>query len=129
MNLLNNLVIKEEDNIDLLLSFITIEEEPVKAKHHDLDYELKQVISLSDEKDGNNRTLSNNVDGNNRTLSNNVDGIQYYMSQLYQTLFSLYYENVELRKRIDTLTVCNELLKTHIAENTKTIGDETMFSK
>ena len=117
MNLLDNLVIKEEDNIDLLLSFMTIEEEPVKAKHHDLDYELKQAISLSDEKDGNNRT------------TNNVDGIQYYMSQLYQTLFGLYYENVELRKRIDTLTVCNELLKTHIAENTKTIGDETMFSK
>lgn len=107
MNLLNNLVIKEEDNIDLLLSFMTIEEEPVKPKHHDLDHELKQAISLSDEK----------------------DGIQYYMSQLYQTLFGLYYENVELRKRIDTLTVCNELLKTHIAENTKTIGDETMFSK
>jgi hypothetical protein len=111
MNLLNNLVIKEDDNIDLLLSFMTIEEEPVKAKHHDLDYELKHVISLSDEKENNNI------------------GLQYYMSQLYQTLFGLYYENVELRKRIDTLTVCNELLKTHIAENTKNIGDETMFSK
>lgn len=107
MNLLNNLAIKEDDNIDLLLSFLSIEEETVKAKHHDLDHELKQAILPGSEK----------------------DGIQYYMSQLYQTLSDLYYENVELRKRIDTLTVCNELLKTHIAENTKTMGDETMFSK
>lgn len=111
MDLLNNFILKEDDNIDLLLSLISIDEEKIEAKHHNLDDELKKIITID------------------KDYLDKDNNIQFYMSQLYRTLYALYYENVDLKKKIDTLTVSNELLKSYIDQNTKIVDDETAFSK
>ena len=100
MNLLNGIILKEDDNIDLLLSMIALDEEkPPKTSHHELDDEMLKVIN------------------------DNQDEYDHYSSQLYQALVSLFHENCELKKKIDILTACNELLKNHIASITKNSED------
>ena len=105
MNFLTNIVLDEDDNIDLLLSMLDLCEEKTIPKHHTLDYELEKVI-----------------------CDTNDDDIHYYTSQLYQTLLAFYGENLELKKRLNTLTICNELLKSHVEQNVKSFDPESMFS-
>ncbi len=99
MNLLNGIVLKTDDNIDLLLSMIDIDNEIPKINtHYHIDKELSDLFD--DEKD------------------DKVD--HFYMSQLYQTLLAIFHENCELRKKVDVLAAVNELLKSHIAGLTST---------
>jgi hypothetical protein len=96
MNFLNNLMLKEDDNIDLLLSMLSLDEEkPPANTHHTHDEELTAVIEES------------------------VDH-KLYVEQMYQAMLAMYYENHELHKKLDVLTACNELLKSHISQNIKT---------
>ncbi len=104
MNLLNHINLEETDNIELLLSVLEIEdEEKVTTEHHELDEELQSAINQS------------------------ID-IHNYTSKLYQAMLDMYFENCELRKKIDVLTTCNELLKAHITANVKTDDDRNSFA-
>lgn len=104
MNLLNHIKLEETDNIELLLSVLEIEvEEKVTTEHHEPDEELQNAI-------------------------NQPINIHNYTSQLYQAMLSMYFENCELRKKVDVLTACNELLKVHIATNVKTDDDRNPFA-
>lgn len=102
MNFLNNLVLKEDDNIELLLSMLSIDEEKPPANvHHVHDDELKSVIEEA------------------------VD-YKLYVEQMYQAMLAMYHENRELYKKLDTLVACNELLKSHIAQGNN--NDDNLFS-
>lgn len=89
---MNFVVLKEDDNIELLLSMLALsEEKPPENAHHILDDELKNVIEEA------------------------VDQ-KLYVEQMYQAMLAMYNENYELHKKIDNLVACNELLKSHIAQ-------------
>lgn len=103
MNLLDLMNLNEDDNIETLMDILYVDEDvKITDQHQNIDPELQQVVNTEFENEDN-----------------------FYRIELYKTMVQIYQENYDLKKRIDILATCNDLLKNHVSSlNKNTHFDE-----
>lgn len=92
MNLLNDIKLAESDDIIALLNYVAISDDSIiNTIHHEADDEFKDLF-------------------------NHENDYDFYVSRMYNSMVHIYTDMMIYVKKCESLSICNDLLKSHISE-------------